>query len=149
MAITVADAKASSLILVLVTVIADPIEIRRVAGYYWDGNQLGKFVRMQPQQSFSQRFDAVQSGFDQQQDLGIIVQCTLPAIDRTQSGNDIDASGKSFLNQRACDLRRSVSIRTGAIQQMNSVWIRHGERAFFAAKDAVNANMSACLQMSL
>src|SRR5271166_1872072 len=84
----------------------DPIQVRRVAVADGDLNALRNFIRMQPTERIAQRSEGARRSLDDKQILGRSLNLALPAIDRFDTGNDVDASCEPPLDQRMSNRSR-------------------------------------------
>src|ERR1700752_1090049 len=83
------------------SVLENPVEIGLVAQLHLDRDDLGKFVWVEPEDRLPELIETRGGRLDQQQRFAVLLDFALPAVDRLDLRDDVDAGGVAGLHQGA------------------------------------------------
>ena len=108
----------------LLGVVVDPVQIGRQAGVYWDCHDFRKFIRVERSETLLKFGITAGIAFDYKQIFAAGLDLVMPAVDRFNARDDVDASGQFLLYQCGGDVASCLLIRTGV--EHNVLFCSHG-----------------------
>jgi len=94
-----------------------PVEVGVAGGFRSQNEELGNLVRVQAADGFFELGEVGGGGLDEEQELGRGFDLPLPAVDRGEAGDDVDACGESLVDEGAGDVFGFVARAGGGHDQ--------------------------------